>query len=244
MAGETGTTAGGASDGTEGGTGSSSSGTTTTTESKGAQTGAGGAGTTPAGDPGAGGQQKEGSKQDPKGAGTEAPGKGGEPKGQEPTTTELELTLPKGVEADPEMLNAFKTMAKETGISAENAQKIVDIYATAHQASQRKHTESWTAQQAEWVKAIQTDKDLGGANLKATQQTTQRAMKAFSTPDFSKFLDQSGLTNHPEMVRFLARVGQTLKEDNIAGTSTHSGSGKLTDEEVARRRYEKTWPTQ
>lgn len=236
MAGETGA---GTSTDSGGAGGTSSSTGTTTPDPKSAQSGATGAGaaTTVAGGTGEGGQ-------DPKGAGTEAAAKGGEPKGQESAPAELALTLPKGVEADSEMLTAFKTMAKETGISAENAQKIVDIYASAYQTTERKHIEAFAAQQAEWVKSIQQDKELGGGNLKTTQEQTSRAMRAFSTPEFVKFLDESGLTNHPEMVRHLARVGKTLKEDSISGTSSsQGGSGKLTDEEVAKRRYDKTWPT-
>lgn len=239
MAGETGTTTGGTG-AAQGGQGSSSGGTTTT-ESKGAQGGAGGAGTTQTGSNGASGQQK-GSTQDPKGNGAQASGTGGE---KSPATAELELKLPEGVEVDSEMLGAFKTMAKEANLNGEAAQKVVDIYVTAQQAAQRKATESWTQTQKQWVEEIQNDKELGGANAKAAAIVTEKAVKALVSPELSKFLDQSGLGNHPEMARLFHRLGKMMKEDTIAGSSATQGSStsKPTEQELARRRYNKTWPT-
>lgn len=203
-------------------------------DSKGAQ-GAQGAGTA------AGGKAAAGGTQEPKGDGTKAAGSGGEPKGQETTPSGLELKLPDGVEADPQMLDEFKAFAQEAKLDGQAAQKIVDIYAKAYQGSLQRQSEAFQQQQQQWVKAIQDDKELGGANLKATQAITDRAMKAFSTPELIKHLDESGTTNHPEMVRLFHRIGKQMKEDAIAGTSAQQGgSGKPTEKEVARARYSNT----
>ena len=42
----------------------------------------------------------------------------------------------------------------------------------------------------------------------------KRAWETYGTPELQKLLNDSGMGNHPEMIRWALRVGQTLQPDN------------------------------
>jgi len=42
-----------------------------------------------------------------------------------------------------------------------------------------------------------------------------RAFAEFSTTDLQKMMDETGLGNHPEMLRVFAKVGEKLGEDSL-----------------------------
>ena len=47
--------------------------------------------------------------------------------------------------------------------------------------------------------------------------TARRAIERFGTPALRQLLNETGLGNHPEMVRLAVRVGRALAEDSVAG---------------------------
>lgn len=138
---------------------------------------------------------------------------------------DIELTLPEGVEADPELLDGFRALAKESGLKGESAQKVVDLYVQAQQRAEQKAQAAWEQRQQEWLENLKADKDIGGAKWEENKAIARRAMARFSTPELDQFLDASGFGNHPEMVKLAIRLGKAISEDSIAGTSA-SGSGQ------------------
>jgi hypothetical protein len=41
----------------------------------------------------------------------------------------------------------------------------------------------------------------------------QRALNTFSTPEMGKYIESSGLGNHPEFIRLMFRIGNMVAED-------------------------------
>lgn len=84
----------------------------------------------------------------------------------------------------------------DLGIPAEHATRLVEHQ---QQAS------------AAWADAVRSDSEVGGANFDTAVADAQSVIRQFGTPALRRALDQTGMGNHPETVRLLARIGRHLK---------------------------------
>ena len=82
--------------------------------------------------------------------------------------------------------------------------------------------ERWGEQQAAWVKDAKSDKEFGGEKFDQNIAVAVKARETFGTPEFVEMLDTSGLGNHPEMVRFLFRVGSQISEGRMVAGSPNA----------------------
>ncbi|NMM70778.1 peptidase [Serratia marcescens] len=122
-----------------------------------------------------------------------------------------EFTPPEGQELDANALAVFEPIAKELGLSQEQAQKLVDIYPQI----QQQQAESWSKQVADWGEQVKADKEIGGDKFNASVGAAQRALDQFGNPELREYLNASGLGNHPALVRFCAKVGKAMAEDTF-----------------------------
>lgn len=142
-----------------------------------------------------------------------------------PVAAEFKLSLPDTVKGDDPLLSSFTEIAKAAGFKSEDGQKVVDLWLKANQDAHAKAVADVQAEQAAWTKAIETDKDLGGANLPQSKALAEKTMAQFASPELRTFLNEQGLGNHPELVRFAVAVGKALAEDTVQGTTPTSGTG-------------------
>lgn len=140
------------------------------------------------------------------------------------------LTMPEGVELDTELADALSPEFKELGLTHAQANKLVGKYAETMKQRAEAHASQpegqWSMSAYEYFKANGTpdkwadnakaDKDMGGGNWDATVAAATRATNALGTPELKAFLNASGGGNHPELIRFMAKVGAMIKEDNPA----------------------------
>ncbi|CUZ54034.1 Uncharacterised protein [Serratia marcescens] len=122
-----------------------------------------------------------------------------------------EFTPPEGQELDANALAVFEPIAKELGLSQEQAQKLVDIYPQI----QQQQAEAWSKQVADWGEQVKADKEIGGDKFNASVGAAQRALDQFGNPELREYLNASGLGNHPALVRFCAKVGKAMAEDSF-----------------------------
>lgn len=132
------------------------------------------------------------------------------------------FTAPEGSDMDVNALQGLSPAFKAAGLTQENAQNLVNAY-VAHMDAQR------TAQMQAWGDQARADKDLGGANFDANVQTAQKAIGRFATPEFKAYLDQTGLGNHPEMLRTFHRIGKAISEDTPPAVNTPPASRTAKD---------------
>lgn len=169
---------------------------------------------TPASDPAPEGKPAAPAK-DPEGDKAAEKDKAKEPekKDEKPVVPEkYEFKAPEGVEQlDPQALAVFEPIAKELGLSQEQAQKLVDIYPQI----QQQQAEAWSKQVTDWGDQVKADKEIGGDKLTASVGQAQKALDQFGTPALREYLESSGLGNHPELVRAFAKVGKMMSEDKI-----------------------------
>ena len=119
-------------------------------------------------------------------------------------------------ELDPEVLTAFGDVAKELDLPQEAAQKVLDKVAPVIQARQAKAVEQ---ARADWATESQSDEEFGGEKLGANLEIAKSSLNAFGTDAFKSLLSESGLGNHPEVIRFMYRAGKAISEDGYVGNS-------------------------
>ena len=119
-------------------------------------------------------------------------------------------------ELDPEVLTAFGDVAKELNLPQEAAQKVLDKVAPVMQAKQAKVIEQT---KTEWANQSQSDQEFGGESLAENLDVAKASLKAFGTDALKSLLTETGLGNHPEVIRFMYRAGKAIGEDSYVGNS-------------------------
>ena len=117
---------------------------------------------------------------------------------------------------DPEVLTAFGEVAKELDLPQEAAQKVLDKVAPVIQARQAEQVEK---ARVEWAEESKSDQEFGGETFETNLEVAKTALNAFGTDPFKQLLSESGLGNHPEVIRFMYRAGKAISEDSYVGNS-------------------------
>lgn len=137
---------------------------------------------------------------------------------------ELELKLPDGFKADDARVTAFKATAKELGLDSAKAQKLFDLYATQQAESLKVAEAEGQKLHQGWLDAQKGDAEIGGEKLPASINNARRAIAKYGTPELRAFLNDTGVGDHPELLRFVSRVGAAMREDSVGGTAAAAGS--------------------
>lgn len=158
--------------------------------------------------------------------GEEAKGEGKEEGVEKKPVEEYDLKLPEGATDNYGALAEFVPLATELGLDNASAQKLVDHYtekilpkinqsiqdSIAHQLDQKK---------AEWKTQVEKDPDLGGAKFKDTISLAGKAMDKYATPELKEIFDQTGIGNHPALIKFVVAIGRDMSEDTTVRGNEH-----------------------
>lgn len=127
-----------------------------------------------------------------------------------------ELTLPEDMELDADALELFSPIFKELGLSNENAQKLVEVYAPLVKDQNERFAERAKGEFKTMVDGWKTDtmKELG-ADAKSKLATANKAIDRVGSPELREVLDQTGLGNNKAFVTMMAKVGEVLGEDGF-----------------------------
>lgn len=132
--------------------------------------------------------------------------------------------LPEGVEIDREALEAVAPVAKELNLSNEGLSKIAGVYAEKVLPAVVANVESEMHRQiaathSEWAnqatQLVQEDPAFEGKKLPEVKSVAAKALDRFGGAEFRKFLDESGLGNHPSMMKFAYLAGSSIAEDTF-----------------------------
>ena len=164
------------------------------------------------------GQQAEGTKTE-----------GEQEKKPEGAPESYEFKAPEGTQFDDAVIGAFSEVAKELNLPQDQAQKVLDKMAPVIAARQ---AEQFQAARTEWAEAAKTDKEFGGEKLTENLGTAKKALDALATPELRTLLEESGLGNHPEVIRVFYRAGKAISEDRFV-----AGQAGKTNQGDARRLY-------
>ena len=130
-----------------------------------------------------------------------------------------EFQMPDGVELDTAAADEFKGIAKEYGLTQEQAQKVADIGAKMVQ----RQAEAHMSQVQAWVDAVKTDKEIGGEKLNENLAVARKTIDTFGSPELKEVLNVTGLGNHPEIVKLAYKIGKAISDDGfVRGGNTSS----------------------
>jgi hypothetical protein len=70
----------------------------------------------------------------------------------------------------------------------------------------------------DWREQSQNDSEFGGDKFEESIAVARTAIAKFGTPELKQLLDEHGVGNHPEVIRFMVKVGKLTAED-VPGTT-------------------------
>lgn len=154
---------------------------------------------------------------------TEAP----DPADEVPEDGRYDFSLPEGMAIDEKLAEAMSPVLKDIGLTRGQAQALAGALAAHRQAEAANGSREWADIQTGWVNSAKKDSEIGGARWDTSVATAQGALARFGTPGLRAFLTESGGGNHPEVIRFMARVGNAIAEDRPE--SGGAGAGRPID---------------
>ena len=132
--------------------------------------------------------------------------------------TYADFEMPEGMQIDETLLAEAVPIFKELELNQEQAQKLVDFQAKQVQAGKQTQVDDFNQLVNDWREQSKNDGEFGGDKFDENVKVAQSAISAYGTPELKQLLEEHGIGNNPELIRFMVRVGQGLKED-VPGAS-------------------------
>lgn len=148
-----------------------------------------------------------------------------------------DFKTPEDIKLDPELAGELKALAKEFNLPQEQAQKVADLGAKLAQKMQANQAEVLKAAREEWASNARADKEYGGDAFDANMATAKKAVDQFVSPELKTMLNETGLGNHPELIRTFVKIGKAIKEDGYVGGK---GMTSTPTQTIAQRLYDKS----
>lgn len=145
-----------------------------------------------------------------------------------------EAKLPDGLPYDKGLEDKFKSAAHMAGLNNKQAAMLRDMFA-AYQA------ETFTAAQRDYQVGRQEaeqalQKELGQA-YEPTVNAAKAALKEYADDKFVNWLNESGMGNHPEIVRVFGKIGKEMLGDSKLKTGTDGAFNTPGDYKKAAEEY-------
>lgn len=132
------------------------------------------------------------------------------------------FVMPDGMELDGDSASEFSVIAKELGLTQEQAQKAADVM--VNQAKRQAETHAKLV--STWVETIKADKEIGGDKFGENMAVARSALDAFGTPELKDVLNATGFGNHPAIIRAFYKIGKAISDDGLVKGSP---PGPVTD---------------
>lgn len=131
-----------------------------------------------------------------------------------------------GVVIDEELLAEFTPIAKELNLPQSKAQQIIDFVPKIVEKVTLQMHEAHANQVKAWAEQAGKDPELSADVALGEKSEAARVINTLATPELKAFLNESGLGNHPEMIRTFLRLAPMMREDGFeVGGSGSTGSG-------------------
>ena len=168
-----------------------------------------------------------------------------------PESYELKLTTTNeageesNVDLDPALVEAATPLLKEAGLTNEAANKILPLVPKIQERFLQQQNDAFERTRADWAKQSKESAEIGGDKLAETQRLAAKALDHFTGPavtkdkdgndvpnSFRQLLNESGLGNHPVMLKTFRDIGAALSEDGTFVRNTTETAAKKSREET------------
>lgn len=131
-----------------------------------------------------------------------------------------DLTAPEGMTIDADLLTEATPIFKELGLTNEAASKVLplaqSLIAKTQEATVQQFIDQGNQQRKAWLDEAKADPEIGGNKWDATLHTAGRGLDALGYGEGSALrtlLNETGLGNHLEMIKAMAKIGGMVGED-------------------------------
>lgn len=155
-----------------------------------------------------------------------------------------EVKAPEGMQFDEAMFAAVEPELRAMNLSNDAAQKLTELYASkvlpslverAREEGAKGQLDQAAKIRSDWAAEAKADPEIGGAKFDQTVDRAADVWQHFGIAKgtgFRQLLDETGLGNHPEMLRFLSRVGTAVGEGSFNGPGGAGSGERKTDKEI------------
>lgn len=151
----------------------------------------------------------------------------------EEAPVEYNLTAPEGVTLREGYVDSLTEFAKANNLSPEAVQELINQEAEAAQKAEEAFQQRVEQEQKEWVETVKADDEIGGEHFDQSKQLARKVIGRFGSELLVQELNDTGLGNHPELVRLLVRIGRSMADDTLATGKIASPESKpKTAEEI------------
>lgn len=113
---------------------------------------------------------------------------------------------------DEGKLDFFRNATHQIGLTQDQAASMLQLYA----AVEGEQNKASTKANADFAVNSQINlKREWGTNYDSKIDMAQRAFAQFSSKEFSQLMDETGLGNHPELLKAFSKVGEMMGEDHL-----------------------------
>jgi hypothetical protein len=152
---------------------------------------------------------------------------------EEPVKTEIkyDLKLSEGSLLDKARIDEVLAEAKAQGLTNEQAQNLLMREEKAVAGSHKSLEAQLETNKTNWLKALESDKDVGGAKWKENAETAHLFLKQHADQGMMDFLDKTGYGNNPSVFKFVLKLANMAKSDKIVngGGATHQSGKSMAD---------------
>lgn len=178
-------------------------------------------------------EQTEQPKQEPEQQTNKEEGSGQKTEQKPAIPEKYEIVTPEGYEQiDTGLLDQFTPIAKECGLTNEQAQKLANLYGKQLMQTNELQEQAFFEQRKAWVNELKNDPEFGAGNddtFKSSVGKAQLALRQFGSPELSQYLQQSGLGDNVYLVKAFAKIGAALGEDGFVDGNGGGNSKRAAD---------------
>ena len=112
-------------------------------------------------------------------------------------------------------LKSFIPYAKTMGLSQEQAQGVLNMYAVSLQKVKAEQASVQDNKVQAWRDEAINDEEIGGSIFQEKVVEAKRALDVFGNSKLRDLLDDTGLGNNVEVIRFLSKIGKAASDDEF-----------------------------
>ena len=135
------------------------------------------------------------------------------------------------VNLEGELTDWYKQTAHELGLSKRQAEKLAESYHKIEEERMQQYETQKQALMDDWVNQV---KQEFGPEFDNRVKIAQAAVRTFGGEELKNFLNETGLGNHPAMVKAFAEIGKELGEDKLVNPESTGGFG-ITPKEAQQK---------
>lgn len=145
-------------------------------------------------------------------------GEGAQPKSEgedtasAPEAPVYDFKLPESFVADDALMTKAKEVFAANGVSADAAQPLVDLFASAMQAASAAQATALRERETAWLAELNSLPELSGPTREKTSEAIGKLYDVYGSPEAKEAFNASGYGNNPALVKMMVKIANALNE--------------------------------